>query len=56
MSQVGLRVKLEHWPYGGILYEGMYGTITSEGRRGIVIQWDGMKRPMGMSFEEVALA
>jgi len=54
-DNVGLRVQLVNWPYGGILEVGANGTIVSEAIRHIVVQWDGMKFPMGMRAEEIAL-
>jgi hypothetical protein len=47
MSDVGLRVKLIRWPYGGdVMKEGMKGTIVKESTRNVVVQWDGLKYEM----------
>lgn len=56
MSDVGSRVRLIRWPYGGdLMKEGMRGTIVRESIRNVVVQWDGLTYEMGMSQEEVAL-
>jgi hypothetical protein len=56
MTDVGKRVKLIKWPHGGTLHEGMQGTIVSESIRNVVVQWDELTYPKGMSREEVVLA
>ncbi len=53
MSQVGVRVRLEKWPYGGILQESATGTIVTEYTRGFEVKWDGLTYPKGHAPEEV---
>ena len=56
MSEVGKRVQLVKWPHGGKLSEGQQGTIIEASGRKLIVQWDNLSAPLGMSPEEVSLA